>query len=271
MSKYVDKTQKDWPRFLQLFAMAYRTSVHATTKVTPAEAHLGRNLNLPVDLVYPIPEKQTWESQDADPETYAQELEKQLEIIYEIIREHIPTSQKRQKKYYDQKIAGHPYKVGDRVWVTNEAVKKGMTKSIAAKYKGPYVITKKLSDAVYRVKHESLSKFLVVHFDRLKACDSPIPGEEFAASDTEEESDVGTEEEAETPTSIPEHGVDKTVQDDEYEIEKIIKGRYIKGKPYYLCQWKGYSARSRTYEPLENLSSYTFSRYSSRRTDSNST
>ena len=40
----------------------------------------------------------------------------------------------------------------------------------------------------------------------------------------------------------------------EYEINKIIKGRYNKeGNVEYLIDWKGYPVSARTYEPLENL------------------
>ena len=257
LSKYVDKTQRDWPKYLQLFAMAYRTSVHATTRVTPAEAHLGRNLNLPIDLIYPTPRRLGEEDPEMEAETFSQELEKQLEVIYELIRQHIPSAQKRQKKYYDQKIAGKPYKVGDRVWITNEAVKKGMSKKMSPKYLGPFVITKRLSDAVYRVKHESGNKFIILHFDRLKPCDSPVEDQEFLSPVGSEEETSDVETEVEPVSIIPEHGSDKVVDEDEYEIDKVIRGRYIKGKLFYLCQWKGYSARDRTYEPLENLSPYT--------------
>ena len=52
-----------------------------------------------------------------------------------------------------------------------------------------------------------------------------------------------TEEESRLPATEP-----------EYEINKIIKGRYNKrGKLEYLIDWKGYPASTRTYEPLENL------------------
>ena len=40
----------------------------------------------------------------------------------------------------------------------------------------------------------------------------------------------------------------------EYEINRIIKGRYNKdGDVEYLIDWKGYPALARTLEPLENL------------------
>ena len=47
---------------------------------------------------------------------------------------------------------------------------------------------------------------------------------------------------------------DKDDESPEYEINKILKGRYKKnGNIEYLIDWKGYPASARTYEPLENL------------------
>ena len=41
---------------------------------------------------------------------------------------------------------------------------------------------------------------------------------------------------------------------EEFEINKIIKGRYNKdGNIEYLIDWKGYPSSARTYEPEENL------------------
>ena len=44
------------------------------------------------------------------------------------------------------------------------------------------------------------------------------------------------------------------LQEDEYEINKIIKGRYTTdGSVEYLIDWKNYPPSERTYEPYENL------------------
>ena len=41
---------------------------------------------------------------------------------------------------------------------------------------------------------------------------------------------------------------------EEYEIDKIIRGKYNKdGKLEYLIQWKGFGKKDRTYEPVSNL------------------
>lgn len=46
----------------------------------------------------------------------------------------------------------------------------------------------------------------------------------------------------------------KKSTEEEYEVEKIIDSKKIKGKLHYLIRWKGYSADSDTWEPENTLS-----------------
>ncbi len=39
----------------------------------------------------------------------------------------------------------------------------------------------------------------------------------------------------------------------EYEVEKIINSKIVKGVTYYLIKWKNFSKRYNTWEPENNL------------------
>ena len=54
--KVVDENQTDWDQRIPLFLMAYRSSVHDTTGMTPAKLVLGREIRLPGDLMFGSPE-----------------------------------------------------------------------------------------------------------------------------------------------------------------------------------------------------------------------
>lgn len=41
--------------------------------------------------------------------------------------------------------------------------------------------------------------------------------------------------------------------DDEYEVEKILKQKRVNGQPFYLVKWKGYDTSENTWEPIANL------------------
>ena len=39
----------------------------------------------------------------------------------------------------------------------------------------------------------------------------------------------------------------------EYEVEKVLRGKFINNKLYYLIKWKGFGNAQNTWEPSENL------------------
>ncbi|VDI64008.1 Hypothetical predicted protein [Mytilus galloprovincialis] len=52
ISKYISKNQRDWDEQLPWALMAYNSSEHETTKFSPSMLMLGREIQLPVDLIY---------------------------------------------------------------------------------------------------------------------------------------------------------------------------------------------------------------------------
>ncbi|VDI28058.1 Hypothetical predicted protein, partial [Mytilus galloprovincialis] len=58
ISKYVCKNQRDLDEQLHWALMAYRSSEHETTKLSPCMLMLGREIELPIDLIYgPHPQR----------------------------------------------------------------------------------------------------------------------------------------------------------------------------------------------------------------------
>ena len=56
----VSDNQRDWDVMLPYCCAAYRNAIHSTTKFSPNELMLGRNLPMPAHLQCPLPEK--WEN-----------------------------------------------------------------------------------------------------------------------------------------------------------------------------------------------------------------
>lgn len=50
LAMFVNDNHSDWDKHIPLFLMAYRTAVHETTKVTPSQMMLGREMRVPIDL-----------------------------------------------------------------------------------------------------------------------------------------------------------------------------------------------------------------------------
>ena len=72
LSAFVSQNQKDWDTHIHLLMMAYRYSVHDTTKCTSSAMMLSREIRLPLALG--LPEK----TQRKCKTDYANELEKHL-------------------------------------------------------------------------------------------------------------------------------------------------------------------------------------------------
>ena len=156
----------DWENQLRRLCLAYNTSVNPTTGKTPFFLMFGRQVRMPIDIMYgnPTPQPSTVPQ-------YVADLRAQLETAYQHVRERMGRKLERQKELYDRKAHGDPYKPGDLVWLHNPAVPRGQAKKLHRPWTGPFRIVRKLSDAVYRVQHtQARRKRLVVHFDRLKPC-----------------------------------------------------------------------------------------------------
>ena len=164
LSAFVAQNQKDWDQFVPLLMMAYRSSIHDTTKCTPCAMMLGREIRLPIDLALGIPETRisTCESE------YAYQLENQLVRIHDFARCHMQISSKGMKNYYDKRTNFVELSVGDCVWFHNPVRKQGISLKLQRPWKGPFVITQKLNDVLYKIQESPRGKSKVVHYDRLK-------------------------------------------------------------------------------------------------------
>lgn len=76
LSKYVAKHHRDWDRHLQLALVAYRSSEYESTGFSPAMLMFGREIDLPLDLLYGQP-----------PETDETEIKTEGDYVHELTRE----------------------------------------------------------------------------------------------------------------------------------------------------------------------------------------
>ena len=164
----------DWESQLRRLCLAYNTSVHPTTGKTPFLLMFGRQVRMPVDVMYG-----TFTPQPSTVPQYVADLRSNLEAAYQRVRDRMGRKLDRQKEVYDRKAHGEPFEQGDLVWLHTSAVPRGRSKKLHCPWSGPFSIVRRLSDAVYRIQHtKARRQRRVVHFDRLKRCppDVRIPG-----------------------------------------------------------------------------------------------
>ena len=167
---FVDGNQKNWDLHLAQIAGALRSSVNRSTGFTPNKMMLGREINQPVDLLFPMKSPS-----DVSPDQYVAKLQNSIKLAHETARKHLKTSQERMKRDYDLKVFTRVYDKGDLVYILYTAAVKGQAKKLGHPWKGPGIVVTKFTPYLYRLKLKN-AVFTANH-DRLKPCrDKKLPG-----------------------------------------------------------------------------------------------
>lgn len=163
------RSQRDWDEQITYAMFAYRSAVQESTQNTPNMMMLGRNVELPVDVMFGKPDGEIF-SEESD---YAEELRDRLFIAHERARSCLKSAAEHQKKNYNRKTEDCKINEGMHVWLHNPAGKKGKSPKLSLPWEGPYKVVERLTDVVFRIKKGRYGSFVVVHADRLKPYEGP--------------------------------------------------------------------------------------------------
>ena len=92
LSKVVSDHQRDWNKYLHLFLLAYRASVHETTDQSPAKIIFGHELRLPCDLNFSINP-----GEEISGEDYVSDLRYRIKDIHNRVRTNIQSASDQMK------------------------------------------------------------------------------------------------------------------------------------------------------------------------------
>eukprot|EP00105_Crassostrea_gigas_P027986 XP_011449494.1 PREDICTED: uncharacterized protein LOC105343721 [Crassostrea gigas] len=164
LTMYCEQNQRTWDKYLPQVMMAYRASTHSSINQTPNLMMLGRNVTLPLEAVIGKPPI------EADSETevsqYIEELQRTLNDVHTIARKHLKKSTEYNKRHYDLKAKKHLMERGQPVWLYDNTRKIGVCPRLTSKWKGPYLITKRIDDVNYLVQRTARKPAKVYHVDR---------------------------------------------------------------------------------------------------------
>ena len=164
LSLYVADNQLDWDQYLSCMMMAYRATPQGSSQCSPNMLMLGRETELPVDLMIgkpPCSEEVTSKVE------YVCKLREKLEDAHEYARYQLLQSARRQKKSYDHRVDENSLEVGEFVWLHNPNKKKGLSPKLQRRWVGPFLIVSKLGDCVYRIQKSQRTNPKVVHRNRI--------------------------------------------------------------------------------------------------------
>ncbi|CAC5367226.1 unnamed protein product [Mytilus coruscus] len=161
--------QRDWDEQLPLAFMAYRSSVYESTKFSPCKLMLGREIELPIDLIYgPHPQQEEFNNETQAVNEHMIQITQNMWKVHEKASKNMVNASESQKKQYDIKSYQHSYQTGNVVWLYTPTRVKNVSPKLQIKWDSPYFIVTVLSDVTYKIQKNQSSRSQVVRHDRLK-------------------------------------------------------------------------------------------------------
>jgi hypothetical protein len=142
LAMFVNVHQTDRDMHIPLLLMAYRSTEHVATKISPSRMMLGRDMNLPIDVWAGRPEG--GEMPRSRP-MYAQKLQEKMDEVHMFVRHNSKISSGVMKQHYDVKAMAVKYEVGTGVWLHNPQRKKGRSPKLSRNWECPYVVVTKMT------------------------------------------------------------------------------------------------------------------------------
>ena len=201
---------------------AVNNKVHTATKVSPFMANYGREMRMGGD----IRRKGKVES--------ATEFVERMKRVHEEAEAALRKIQEEMKRYADRgRKETEVWERGDRVLLSTKDLvfKERPSKKLTERYMGPYAIEEVVSSNAVKLRLPSSMRIhLVVNVSQIVRYKEQVKGQKVEEG---------------KPVEI--EGVE------EWEVEKILNKRKIRGVVKYLVWWKGFTAEGDTWEREENL------------------
>ena len=185
---FTHQARTDWDDHLPYLMIAYRSSTQESTQCTPNLLMLGREVNLPVDLMF---QRRDDPQNPSCPQAYVEWVKAAMQEAYEFVQGNLKRSAIRQKRLYDRGKVTRRCKVGDWVWrMIPPREKLGIT------WHGPYLITARIGDLSYAIQKARNARKFTAHIDHLK----PYEGDDAPDNWLEADNPVIEAPAAEEPT-----------------------------------------------------------------------
>ena len=164
LSKYVSENQRDWDPHLDFIVMAYNSTEHESTGMSPHRLVYGEKMTIPIDILTdPIAGEEAPMTSD-----YVVQLQSKLIKSHRLVRNTTKKAAERKKKQYDCRIQEYTYKCGDLVWRNQKKATPGVKCKISRHWTGPWVIVEKICDVLFKLQYAQNSSPVIVHGDNIK-------------------------------------------------------------------------------------------------------
>ena len=219
---FIEHRQKDWPEWLAATEFIVNNKVYMATKVLPFMENYGKELRMGGD----IRRKGKVES--------ATEFVERMKKVHEEAEAALNKTQEEIKRYVDRgRKKTENWEKGNRVLLSTKDLvfKERPTKKLMERYVGPYVIEEVVLSNAVKLRLPSLMRIHpVVNVSRIVRYKKQVK-----------------EQKKEEGKLVEVEGVE------EWEVEKILNKKKMRGVEKYLIRWKRFMAEGDTWERRENL------------------
>ncbi len=227
---YVNSTQKDWAKLIDVAQFSYNLQRSESTGKSPFEIVTGQQPSTPNAVAVGY--------QGSSPAAY--KFAKSWSEETDLARSCLHKASKRMKKWADRKRRHVEYQEGDQVLVKlhNVLRHKDVHKALVRRYEGPFRVLKRVGKVAYKL---DLPKKLKLH---------PVFHVSMLKPFHEDRDDASRAESSRAPIGA------KAAYDRDVErvlADRVMRKRWCKPKREYLMQWKGLPESEASWEPAEDL------------------
>ena len=212
----------NWPEWLVVVEFAINNKVHMATKILPFMANYGKEMRIGGD----IRKKGKVES--------ATEFVERIKKVHEEAEAALRKTQEEMKRYANRgRKEMEKWKKGDQVLLSTKDLvfKERPSKKLMKRYVRPYAIEEVVSSNTVKLR---LPSSMRIH---------PVVNVSWIVRYKEQVK--GQKKEEGKPVEV--EGVE------EWEVEKILNKKKMRGVEKYLIRWKGFTVEEDTWERRENL------------------
>jgi len=207
LTMFIDHQQEQWPEWLETAEFAYNNKVHTGTKVSPFQANSRQNPRMGFEMR----KKERFEK--------AEKFVERMKEVQKEAKAALAKAQENMKRYADKhRSEAVEYKVGDLVLLSTKDLKWQMvgrrSEKLTERFVGPYKVKKIISANAVELDLPSTIKIHpVVNVSRIRKYTSQVDGQR-----------------KETPKPVIIEG------EEEWEVERILNKRKVRGKDKYLVR-----------------------------------
>jgi len=221
---FIDHRQEQWPDWLGMAEFVYNNKVHTATKTSPFKANYGQD------------PKMGFEGKRKGKYKVAEKFIERIRKIQKEAKAVLGKAQEEMKKFANRKRREEEeYRVGDLVLLSTKDLKWQMkgrrSEKLTKHFVGPYKVKGIVSsNAIELELPKSIKIHPVVNVSRVRLYKPQVEGQKKIP-----------------PKPVIIEG------EKEFEVEKILNKRMIRGEKKFLVRWKGYMVEEDTWENRENL------------------